>query len=505
MVQVYDPTVGPVSLSRPNMRLLANSVLMISDLDVLFTAMSFISYCEQGNWIIPVVLAVSGLVYGLGCWKATRRLELFQFINLKAKQTKEPILIWRVQTRSLAKTTLFEDEDVVAFLNYDADYFDNADQKAKCENGQKLVSEWKAQFHENNQGNTMTMEHSIPFYRLACFGWMGDLNPMDLAGILNANALYSFTVGTPALLLSFWTIFSAQGSFEEKAVFFIAALIGVISFVISLANILQDFTKKLKELIGKEELLEIRMEKARPLIEKMREEHDHFLDLALAGKKDQLYKNVNSDADSSSTIAKWAEEFENRKKIFSQALYAMYRTEKVTDLLPEIESPIKSKQQSNPVHVGFGLICMWMLSVVLLHGNVGLHGYLVVNAILSDVEVKEERFFFVGIATYAVVCLLKIIPSWMFTFRFFETKPHFLTLTENLSPLLPVATSVMHLAGDFDLSFAFDIAGISIAILEVIVSTYMTAANSKAKHVVEEMFKNRALDFDDRSRTADLA
>lgn len=323
MVPVYDPRVGPVSLSRPTMRLLAQTVLMISDLDILFTLMSFASYLGQGMWIIPVVLVVAGVVYALGCWKATRRMQLFEFINQKQKQTKEDILIWRVSTRKLSNSTLTEDEDVGAYLSMSPEKCLQDPDPATIEKiklGQQHVREWKAQFHDINQGNTMTMQHSIPFYRLACFGWQGDLEPMDLAGILNANALYSFTVGTPALLLSIWTLFSAKGTTGEKAVFFIAAFIGGVSFVISLANILQDFTKKLKELIHKEALLEKRMDNARGRIDALQEEHVKALEENFEEKTRELYNTVEDRVKQSRKVAKLAEKFENEKKIFSQAL-----------------------------------------------------------------------------------------------------------------------------------------------------------------------------------------
>merc|ERR1712008_445806 len=97
--------------------------------------------------------------------------------------------------------------------------------------------------------------------------------PMDLAGFLNANALYSFTAAPP-LCFSQSGLSSVQKVPRgRKQFFFIAAFIGFVSFVISLANVLQDFTKKLKELIHKEELLESRMENARERINALQEEH----------------------------------------------------------------------------------------------------------------------------------------------------------------------------------------------------------------------------------------
>jgi len=43
--------------------------------------------------------------------------------------------------------------------------------------------------------NMLQVSHAIPLVRLMMFGWRTDIDPIDFAGILNANALYSFTLG----------------------------------------------------------------------------------------------------------------------------------------------------------------------------------------------------------------------------------------------------------------------------------------------------------------------
>ena len=41
--------------------------------------------------------------------------------------------------------------------------------------------------------------HSLPLVRLMVYGWQPTVSHTDFAGILNANALYSFTIGFPQL------------------------------------------------------------------------------------------------------------------------------------------------------------------------------------------------------------------------------------------------------------------------------------------------------------------
>jgi hypothetical protein len=49
--------------------------------------------------------------------------------------------------------------------------------------------------------------HSMPCIRLMVFGWQPTIDHMDFAGILNANALYSFTIGCPQLGFALWYLF----------------------------------------------------------------------------------------------------------------------------------------------------------------------------------------------------------------------------------------------------------------------------------------------------------
>ena len=53
--------------------------------------------------------------------------------------------------------------------------------------------------------------HSVPFYRLMEFGWQPSVSHSDFAGILNANGLYSFTVGIPQLMFAI-AFLASQGT-----------------------------------------------------------------------------------------------------------------------------------------------------------------------------------------------------------------------------------------------------------------------------------------------------
>merc|ERR1712216_100410 len=56
--------------------------------------------------------------------------------------------------------------------------------------------------YANFARNVVLAKQSIPFYRLMVYGYQASIDPIEFAGILNANALYSFTVGIVQLAIS---------------------------------------------------------------------------------------------------------------------------------------------------------------------------------------------------------------------------------------------------------------------------------------------------------------
>ena len=71
-----------------------------------------------------------------------------------------------------------------------------------------MICEAKGILHSYHQASRsfsrriVKPSHSIPYYRLMEYGWQPSVTHTDFAGILNANALYSFTVGFPQLFFS---------------------------------------------------------------------------------------------------------------------------------------------------------------------------------------------------------------------------------------------------------------------------------------------------------------
>ena len=119
--------------------------------------------------------------------------------------------------------------------------------------------------------------HSIPWYRLMVYGWQPSVNHFDFAGILNASAIYSFSVGLPQLIFSFAFIAMDRSTGREPSPCEVDALIKcgitedfrrpnvqtfcvigsafvcLVSLIISITNIIIDFPAQIFEIVEKEE------------------------------------------------------------------------------------------------------------------------------------------------------------------------------------------------------------------------------------------------------------
>ena len=114
--------------------------------------------------------------------------------------------------------------------------------------------------------------HSLPGVRLMVFGWQPTIDHMDFAGILNANALYSFTIGCPQLGFSLWYLLmfepspAADGTptLKNTNVVLFSTVMSLASIVLSLANICCNFPKHLRKIAEK------KAEQARDHLDAMR-------------------------------------------------------------------------------------------------------------------------------------------------------------------------------------------------------------------------------------------
>jgi len=122
-----------------------------------------------------------------------------------------------------------------------------------------IVADFTSRYLEWSAYNVKP-QHSLPGVRLMVFGWQPTIDHMDFAGILNANALYSFTIGVPQLGFALFFLLAKN---QESLVVFSTIMSGL-SIVLSLANICCNFPKHLRKIAEK------KAEQARDHLDAMR-------------------------------------------------------------------------------------------------------------------------------------------------------------------------------------------------------------------------------------------
>jgi len=105
-----------------------------------------------------------------------------------------------------------------------------------------LVPIWEA-CEIKTARNCVETKHGSPGLRLASFGFQSEPSPKDLAGILNANALYSATTGIVQIAFGV-VLLSQQGPSTDVL---IPLTISGLSIVLSGFNVLLDFAGKLAQ------------------------------------------------------------------------------------------------------------------------------------------------------------------------------------------------------------------------------------------------------------------
>jgi len=105
-----------------------------------------------------------------------------------------------------------------------------------------LSAAWDS-VERQNSWNCLERKHGIPFYRIARLGYMAAPTPADLAGVLNANAMYSLATGF------FQIIFGCIMWYENGPDLFLFVPLGIsgASLVLTACNVLLDFAGKLTE------------------------------------------------------------------------------------------------------------------------------------------------------------------------------------------------------------------------------------------------------------------
>merc|ERR1712050_148262 len=139
-----------------------------------------------------------------------------------------------------------------------------------------LIHLWTAA-EAKNAKNCCERKHGVPFYRLARLGFMADPTPKDLGGILNCNALYSFTTGIIQLL--FGSILMYEQGFMFQII--VPLSISGTSLALSVLNIYYNFSAVCMQIEGETRLADRILQRAAGQLEdgkrKLTEERDQQL------------------------------------------------------------------------------------------------------------------------------------------------------------------------------------------------------------------------------------
>jgi len=244
--------------SNPVMKLVVMVTLLLSDADVLFTYASFYPYAQKGYAMGPILLGIFSLVYLAGAYYGNEQRKKF------CKSLREGVESGQYLKRNCQPVTM-----------------DDVRGKSGDEFRRFMIQEGLGDKYYQARAkfirNMVKIKHSIPLFRLAKFGWMADIPAGDFAGILNANALYSFTLGFPQMGLSvaFWMGF-LDGQMDP--VIMASLVVSSMSLVLSVMNVLVAFPKVLNDLEEqRQQEIEVQREvesKTRAHIEGLRRERD---------------------------------------------------------------------------------------------------------------------------------------------------------------------------------------------------------------------------------------
>lgn len=105
-----------------------------------------------------------------------------------------------------------------------------------------LLHVWQA-VSISNARNCVDWYQGVPVVRLARYGFMAQPSPHDLAGLLNANAAYGFCVGITELFASIFMV----SKYGAKTLRVIPLVLSAVSFTLCMANVIGDFPALLEE------------------------------------------------------------------------------------------------------------------------------------------------------------------------------------------------------------------------------------------------------------------
>lgn len=239
-------------------RAVTNVVLMISDLDIIFSFLFAVQVINlDGLWKLGVIVHVIGvLTYFAGALyfgprQKYRVVKMVQDMMMKYPNEFK-------SNKGAAQTTVGMESRLAPNAQRGPKFGDLTADQEGFDQFKTGLAEWGLIHMWNyceikNAKNTTEVKHGVPFLRLARFGFVAEPTPKDLGCILNANALYTFCTGTFQLVYGA-IIMAMQG--EVKLEIVLPLSISGVSFLLSVANVAMDFSGVLTAIEGERRLKE---------------------------------------------------------------------------------------------------------------------------------------------------------------------------------------------------------------------------------------------------------
>lgn len=142
-----------------------------------------------------------------------------------------------------------------------------------------------------NSWNCCNFVHGVPFVRTGRFGFMSQPSPQDLGGILNANALFSFSVGT--LQLGFGAFMLYIDGFDVNTL--VPLSVSTVSFVLSLCNVVFDFAATLATLDGEAQMAESIQSRVAATTASDKQDYIREKDTSIAAAVEEYNKSSRSE------------------------------------------------------------------------------------------------------------------------------------------------------------------------------------------------------------------
>jgi hypothetical protein len=234
-------TKNPVTI-----RVATNAVLMISDLDVVFSFLFMSELWKLGGiyryFLFVVIVGMISYLVGVTYFGPQQKYKTMDLV-LKMMDTHPNQFKPRHGPRLTPMSRSNKDNQ---YSKQFKDLESTKDGMVAFKSGltqQDLQHLW-VYVESKNARNCCEWSHGIPFLRLSAYGFFSEPSPNDLGSILNANALYTFTTGIPQIAVGVMMLSEGEPSMNSLLPLFVSTF----SLVLSLINIFMDFAAVLNEL-----------------------------------------------------------------------------------------------------------------------------------------------------------------------------------------------------------------------------------------------------------------